>query len=153
MTEPFVHRLRVRYGECDVQGALFNAHYLAYIDHTITEMWRAAYGSYDAMLQRGLDIVVAETNLRFRAPARFDDEVEIRSCVDHLGTTSVTTSHRFFRDEELLMEGWIRHVFVTAGTAEKTPMTDWARAGLSRWLVSTSAHTPDPMPDPAPDAA
>ena len=70
MAEPFVHRLRVRYAECDPQGVLFNAHYLAYIDHTITELWRAAYGGYDAMLERGVDIVVAETGLRFRAPAR-----------------------------------------------------------------------------------
>lgn len=138
MTEPFVHRMRVRYGECDAQGVLFNAHYLAYIDHTITELWRAAYGSYDAMLDRGLDIVVAETNLRFRRGARFDDEVEIHALVDHLGTTSVTTSYRFLRGQELLMEGWIRHVFVDRGTGVKTPMTDWVRAGLSRWLVGAA---------------
>jgi len=55
-----VHRLRVRYSECDAQGVLFNAHYLAYIDHTITELWRAAYGGYQVMLDRGVDIVVAE---------------------------------------------------------------------------------------------
>ena len=139
MTEPFVHRMRVRYGECDAQGVLFNANYLAYIDHTITEIWRAAYGSYDAMLDRGLDIVVAETNLRFRSAARFDDEVEIQARVDHLGTTSVTTSYRFLRGDELLMEGWIRHVFVTTDTGDKTPMTDWVREGLSRWLVPADA--------------
>ena len=135
MSAPFVHRMRVRYGECDAQGVLFNANYLAYIDHTITEMWRAAYGSYDAMLERGLDIVVAETNLRFRSPARFDDEVEIRALVDTLGTTSVTTSYRFLRGDELLMEGWIRHVFVTRDTSSKTPMTDWVRDGLQQWLA------------------
>ena len=37
----FVHELRVRYGECDPQGIVFNANYLAYFDHTVTELWRA----------------------------------------------------------------------------------------------------------------
>ena len=73
VTEPFVHTLRVRYGECDAQGVLFNAHYLAYVDDTITELWRAAFGSYATMLRRGIDIVVAEANLRFRGGARFDE--------------------------------------------------------------------------------
>ena len=44
----FVHELRVRYGECDPQGIVFNANYLAYFDHTVTELWRAsAIGSWD----------------------------------------------------------------------------------------------------------
>ena len=79
MGEPFVHRLRVRYAECDPQGVLFNANYLAYIDHTMIELWRAAYGGYAAMLDRGVDIVVAEANLRFRASARFDEEIAIEA--------------------------------------------------------------------------
>ena len=34
----FVHELRVRYGECDPQGIVFNPNYLAYFDHTVTEL-------------------------------------------------------------------------------------------------------------------
>ena len=97
MAEPFIHRLRVRYAECDLQGVLFNANYLAYIDHTITELWRAAYGGYTAMLDRGVDIVVAEVNMRFLGSARFDEEVIIEAMVTNLGTTSVTTAFRFRR--------------------------------------------------------
>jgi acyl-CoA thioester hydrolase len=139
VTEPFIYRLRVRYGECDPQGVLFNANYLAYVDHTITELWRAAYGGYGAMLDRGLDIVVAAATLRFRGSARFDDEITIEVTVTNLGTTSVTTSYRFLREEELLLEGELRHVFVTRATATKTPMPDWAREGLTRWLVAPAA--------------
>ena len=139
MTEPFIYKLRVRYGECDPQGVLFNANYLAYVDHTITELWRAAYGGYGAMLDRGLDIVVAAATLRFRGSARFDDEITIEVTVTNLGTTSVTTSYRFLREEELLLEAELRHVFVTRATATKTPMPDWAREGLTRWLVAPAA--------------
>jgi acyl-CoA thioester hydrolase len=139
VTEPFVYKLRVRYGECDPQGVLFNANYLAYIDHTITELWRAAYGGYGAMLDRGLDIVVAAATLRFRGSARFDDEITIEVTVTNLGTTSVTTAYRFLREEELLLEAELRHVFVTRATAAKTPMPDWAREGLARWLAAPAA--------------
>ncbi len=93
MAEPFIHRLRVRYAECDQQGVLFNANYLAYIDHTITELWRAAYGGYNEMLARGVDIVVAEANLRFRGSARFDEEVTVAATITNIGTTSVTSTY------------------------------------------------------------
>ena len=100
MPEPFIHRLRVRYSECDLQGVLFNANYLAYVDHTITELWRAAYGGYTVMLGRGADIVVAEATLRFRGAARFDEEITVEATVAHLGTTSIVTAHRFLRDDD-----------------------------------------------------
>jgi acyl-CoA thioester hydrolase len=139
MPEPFVHRMRVRYSECDVQGVLFNANYLAYIDHTINEMWRDAYGSYHAMLDRGVDIVVAEVRMRFLGSARFEEEIELAATVTHLGTTSVTSAHRFRRlTGELILDAEIRHVFIDRATAAKTPIPDWARAGLEAW------HVPSP---------
>ena len=136
MAEPFIHRLRVRYSECDLQGVLFNANYLAYMDHTITELWRAAYGGYTVMLDRGADIVVAEANLHFRAAARFDEEVVIEATVTNLGTTSITTAFRFFDAAgELLLEAEIRHVWIDPQTRAKTQMPEWGREGLAPWYV------------------
>jgi acyl-CoA thioester hydrolase len=136
MAEPFIHRLRVRYSECDLQGVLFNVNYLAYIDHTITELWRAAYGGYTVMLDRGADIVVAEANLRYRGAARFDEEVVIEATVTNLGTTSITTAFRFFDAAgELLLEAEIRHVWIDPDTRAKTQMPEWGREGLAPWYV------------------
>ena len=134
MAEPFVYELRVRYAECDPQGVLFNANYLAYVDHTITELWRAAYGGYGKMLERGFDIVVAEANLRFRGSAQFDDELTIEATVTNIGTTSVTSSYRFLRADELLLEATLRHVFIDRRTATKAALPEWARDGLKPWL-------------------
>jgi hypothetical protein len=64
----FVHELRVRYGECDPQGIVFNANYLLYFDVAFTELWREAVGPWQEMVERGVDAVVAEANLRFRSP-------------------------------------------------------------------------------------
>jgi acyl-CoA thioester hydrolase len=131
--DPLRHRLRVRYAECDQQGLVFNAHYLAWFDMNMTELWRAAFGSYQAALDRGVDIVVAAAELRFRASARFDDVVDLEVAVAHLGTTSIVTEHAVVRAGERLVEGSLRHVMVGAATFTKTPIPDWVRAGLAPW--------------------
>jgi len=138
MAEPFVHRLRVRYGECDAQGIVFNAHYLAYFDIALTELWRAAFGSYGAMLDRGADVVVGEASARFRAPARFDDVLDVGVTVARLGTTGITTDYAVRRDGELLVEGRLRHVVVAAGSQVKEPIPDWLRDGLTPYVAAES---------------
>ena len=78
MGEPFRHSLRVRYHECDPQGHVFNANYLAYADIAITELYREAFGSWEVpMDEHGLDMVVAEANARYLAPLRFDEEIDL----------------------------------------------------------------------------
>jgi len=136
--EDFVHELRVRYGECDPQGIVFNANYLLYFDVAFTEMWRAAVGPWEQMVERGIDAVVAETNLRFHAPARFDDELQLHVRVVRLGETAVTTEIDVMREQELLLAGWLRHVCVDTrsienGMLEKVAIPDWIRTGLRRY--------------------
>ena len=135
MGEPLRHQLRVRYAECDPQGVVFNAHYLAYFDTSINELLRAACGSYQAMLDRGVDIVVAEAQLRFRSPARFDELLTLEIGIARLGTTGITSEHRIRRDSEVLVEGMTRHVVVDPPTLAKTPMPDWLRAELEPFTV------------------
>jgi acyl-CoA thioester hydrolase len=141
VAEPLRHALRVRYAECDAQGVVFNAHYLAYFDIGITELWRAAFGGYQAMLDSGVDIVVAEAQLRFRAPARFDELVTLEVSVARLGTTSMVTEHVILRDEQPLVHGSLRHVFVDRAALAKTPIPDWVREGLAPW---TAVAAPQP---------
>jgi acyl-CoA thioester hydrolase len=139
---PFAHELRVRYGECDPQGIVFNPNYLAYFDHTVTELWRAsALGSWEAMVERGVDVVVGEANLRFRAPARFDDLITVSAEVAKFGTTSLTLGMRIHRGDELLIEGWLRQVFVDATTWAKTPIPEWVRAALEPYAATSDAAT------------
>ncbi len=131
---PFVHRIRVRYNECDAQGAVFNANYLVYFDVTITELWRDAFGSYDIALQKyGLDLVVAEANCRYLAPARFDDEVDVALTIEKIGTTAVTERYDVTRSGEQIAEGRVRHVFVDLSDGAKRPIPDDVRATLARY--------------------
>jgi acyl-CoA thioester hydrolase len=133
--QAFRHQLRVRYAECDPQGVVFNAHYLAYFDTSITELWRAAFGGYQAMLDGGVDVVVAEAQVRFRTPARFDEELILEIAITRLGTTSITSAHRISRKRELVVEGMLRHVMVDRATLIKAEIPDWLRDGLTPWRV------------------
>jgi len=130
MAEPFRHRFRVRYAECDAQSVVFNAHYFAYFDLALTELFRGVFGGYESMLERQVDLVVGEASARFLAPARFDDELEVAVSVTRLGTTGVTTRYELLRDGQLLVEGTLRHVVVNLGTHAKAPIPDWMREGL-----------------------
>ena len=126
-----MHRLRVRYGECDPQGIVFNANYFAYFDIVITELWRDVLGGYLSMTDRGIDIVVGAASANFFAPARFDDELAVELVVENLGTTSMTTRIAIRRGEDLCVEGEMRHVFVDLSTMQKIPIPEDIRAGLS----------------------
>jgi acyl-CoA thioester hydrolase len=135
MPSDFVQELRVRYGECDPQGIVFNANYLLYFDVAFTELWRAAVGPWHEMPKQGVDAVVADARLSFRAPARFDDEIELRARIARLGRTSITTEIDVVRDGEVLVAGTLRHVCVTAQPVlgRSTPWPAAIRQALERF--------------------
>jgi acyl-CoA thioester hydrolase len=135
---PFVHRLRVRFHECDPQGVVFNAHYFAYFDIALTEMWREAFGSYGEVVAGGTDVVVVEASASFRAPARFDDELDVELGIERLGTTSMTMATAIRRDGELLVDGRIVHVFVDTATMAKQAIPNELRSGLAPYATTSA---------------
>jgi acyl-CoA thioester hydrolase len=134
MSRVFHHKLRVRYGECDPQGVVFNANYLAYFDVVVTEWWREALGSYQAMFEAGADLVVAETRIMFRSSAVFDDELDFGIRVMRLGNTAVQSRIDAHVGERIVVEGEIRHVFIDPATKMKRPMPDAIRTGLEPYV-------------------
>src|SRR4051794_20095099 len=109
---PFVHRLRVRYVECDMQGHVFNAHYFTWFDVANTEMWREALGAYSKLTEAGVDVLVAEAGARYRSGAHFDDDIDVAVTLDPLTTSSMTMRYHVMRDGELLVDGFVRYVCV-----------------------------------------
>ncbi len=123
--------LRVRYVECDMQGHVFNGHYLTWFDMAHTEALRATVGDYADVVARGIELVVAEATVRYRAPARFDDVLTVAVAFEPLGTTSLTSEFTVTRGEDLVAEGRMRHVCVDATTFAKTPWPQWWKDALS----------------------
>lgn len=104
--------LKVRFQECDPQGVVFNAHYLAYADMASFECLNTLFGSYDALHALGVDMVVAEATVRFRAACRFEDELRIDCYVDRIGTTSLGLRYDVRRGDEQVAEVLNRYVWV-----------------------------------------
>ena len=102
----------------------------------MTELWRAAFGGYQAMLDRGVDMVVAEAQLRFQSSATFDQELTLEVAIVRMGNTSILSRHRIRHRDELLVDGTLAHVLVDRQTLRKTPIPDWAREGLAPWVVA-----------------
>ncbi|MGW5721726.1 acyl-CoA thioesterase [Amycolatopsis sp. NPDC003865] len=108
--------LRVRYHECDGQGIVFNAHYLAYVDMCSFEAEKALFGSHEEFLAHRTDVVVAEANVKFRAPARYDDELVVSQYLNHLGTTSLIFDFEIHRGETPIAAATLRYVFIDPET-------------------------------------
>ena len=140
MTEPdpFVHRLRVRYHECDAQGIVFNANWFTYFDVTLTEWFREAFGSYGALMESGSDVVLAETTARFRGSARFDEDLEIAVAVESFGRTSMVVAFTARREGQTLVEGRTVYVFVDPATMGKQEIPERVRNTLARYVLRTS---------------
>ncbi len=136
MPSAFRHPLRVRFHECDPQGIVFNANFLAYADIAMTELYREAFGSWQAAMEAGgVDMVVAEANVRYLAPLHFDEEIELVASVTRIGTTATTTLIEVERDGATVAEVTLRHVVVDPETRAKAPIPDPMRSVLERFAV------------------
>ncbi len=128
----FAHEIRVRYNECDPQGIVFNANYVMYVDLAVTELWRALFGGYALFVEdTGVDVVVADLQLRFRASARFDDIISIGLAPALTSASSITTPFTIRREDTLLVEGSIRHVCVDATALTKIDAPSQLRDALN----------------------
>ena len=89
---------RVRYAEIDGQGVVFNANYLAYFDTAITEYIRALPYKYGLGGDKaaGTDFHIVKATVEYKAPIRFDDEIEVGVRTAKLGRTSIVYALAIF---------------------------------------------------------
>ncbi len=89
---------RVRYAEIDAQGVVFNANYLAYFDTAITEYIRALPYQYGlgGDPATGTDFHIVKATVEFKAPIRFDAEIEVGVRTAKLGRTSIAYALAIF---------------------------------------------------------
>jgi acyl-CoA thioester hydrolase len=107
-----------------------------YLDVVITELWREALGRYQDMVDAGVDMVVAEINVRFLGPARFDDEIDFEARVERLGETAMSTRVDAQTKEGPVLEAHIRHVFIDPPTKTKRQMPENVREALEPYLAA-----------------
>lgn len=151
MTSPFEFRLRVRYGECDAQGVVFNARYGDYVDIAVNEYIRTLFGNYQNLLDQDLDIQVVSLTQNWQAPARFDDVLCAHITPGPVGNTSFSLQLAFRRlaDEDTIADARITYVMVSSQHLAKRPVPDAIRTTLEQGApgtcISHAGETPDEM--------
>jgi acyl-CoA thioester hydrolase len=102
-----VVRVRVRFGETDLMGIVHHGSYPAYLEAARVEWLRRRGVAYGDWARRGLHLAVAEMSLRYRIPARFDDELDVETMLGQVRSASVRFDYRLLRvsDGALIAEG------------------------------------------------
>jgi acyl-CoA thioester hydrolase len=81
--------VRVNYSETDQMGVVYHARYVVWLDMARTEHLRHAGMSYKEVEAMGVRLAVGELAIRYRRPARYDDQVRVRCWVKELGSRRI----------------------------------------------------------------
>ena len=100
------HRFRVRYGETDQMGYVHHSVHLLYFEEGRTGLMRELGCSYAELERRGRLLPVVEADLRFRTPARFDEELVTETRVAEVTGVRVRFEYRVLHaDGSVAAEG------------------------------------------------
>jgi acyl-CoA thioester hydrolase len=107
-------RVRVRYAETDQMGVVYHSNYLIWFEVGRVEFIRQLGLNYKQMEEDGCGIAVVDLHVRYKAPARYDDELVIETRLVAARGAVVRFGYRILRvsDGLLLCEGETMHVVV-----------------------------------------
>lgn len=124
----YVHRVRIRYGEVDMQRVVFNAHYLAYCDDA-ADLW---FRSIGALLEGGdWDVMVKKAAITWDGGAKVHDDLAIAVSVSRWGNTSFDVRFDGSVDGDAVFTADLTYVAVRTGTLETVRVPDPFRQAAS----------------------
>ncbi len=104
MSQQHTIQIRVRYPECDPMGYLHHSRFLHYFEMGRVELLRAIGFSYADMERDGVFFVVAKVEVKYKAPARYDDELTLTTKVVRQTHVRIDHAYELRRGETLLAE-------------------------------------------------
>ncbi len=116
--EVYETNLRVRYAETDQMGVVYHSNFIIWFEVGRVEMMRQLGFTYSEMEQRdGMHLAVAEVRCRYKAPARYDDLLVIRTRLMNVRASLLHFGYEIARDEDgtLLAEGESVHMVLDSG--------------------------------------
>lgn len=127
----FCHRLRVRYAEIDGQKVVFNSRYLEYADVALSEYWRWLRLA-ELPEWMGMEFHVARATVDFKAPFRYDDEIDCWARTERIGRSSVTSRIELCLAQTGALHSVIEviHVNVDLDAGQSLAVPDTVRARL-----------------------
>jgi len=118
----FLHPVRVRWAEADMQGVVFNANYLLFFDVASTEYYRQVSGGNRDLLKSVFDrLYVVKSTIEYLQPAHFDDELLVGVKTERIGRSSMTVNFGIFREGQHLIRGENVYVYAEDGRSMALP--------------------------------
>lgn len=134
----FVHTLRVRYGECDMQRVVFNANYFVYCDDAVDTWVRfaladqlAVAGSATDLHAVGFDFMLKNTNLTWHSPVKFGDTLDLHCAVSRWGNSSFDVSIAGSVATDPRFDATITYVSVDPVSQRPAPVPEMVKVALS----------------------
>ena len=134
--------VRVYWEDTDGGGIVYYANYLKFFERARTEWLRAMDVSQSVLAgSAGLVFVVSEVNLRYHAPARLDDMLQLRLQVRELGAARIALAQQAWRPSDAgaaqpLAEAAVRVGCVQAASLRPARIPADLRAKIAEWLPS-----------------
>ena len=143
-------RVRVRFCETDLMGIVHHGNYAAWLEVARVEWLRRRGVAFATWASRGLHLAVVELSLRFRTPARFDDEIDVETTLALVRAASFRFDFRLVRvaDGALIAEASTLLACVTLEGAARR-MTPEVAEVLGR-SEAANAQTASSWIDPSP---
>jgi acyl-CoA thioester hydrolase len=135
----FTHRLRVRFAETDAMGIVHHSRYLPYLEAARVEYLREIGHPYHELRADGIDMVVLEAFVRYRAPLRFDDEVDVHVCLASANRTTFQMAYLLRVDDGVRATAVTVHGSITTADGRPTRSPAWLRD-----LATATAPSPPP---------
>jgi acyl-CoA thioester hydrolase len=107
--------IRVRYAETDKMGVVYHSNFIVWFEVGRVEMLRQLGFRYrDMEREDDCHIAVADVRVRYKAPARYDDEITIRTRLKNVRDSLLQFGYEIVRVEDgtLLAEGETTHIVV-----------------------------------------
>lgn len=124
---PFTHRIRVRFAETDAMGIVHHSRYLPYLEEARVEYLRTIGHPYDALRAEGIDMVVLEAFVRYRAPLRFDDQVDVHLELASANRTTFQMAYLLTVDGGVRATAVTVHGSITSADGRPTRSPTWLR--------------------------
>ncbi len=141
----FFTEVTVRFAETDAAGVAHHSAYLVWFEAARVAYLTEHAGGYQALRDEGIESPVVEINVRYFAPARFDDKLRIHARIFDLRGARFRCQYVVERDGERLAEGSSLHALVDSSTFRPTRMPSWLKEAI-RAVESNKASSDGVLP-------
>lgn len=125
MIDEFHWPVRVYYEDTDAGGVVYHACYLKFFERARTEFLRSLGWNQQELLKKGLcAFVVSELSIRYKSPAKLDDQLDIRTQTKELRRASFVFDQRAYRGDQLISSAQVKVVCINPQKGVPCPIPD-----------------------------